>query len=70
MSRPRQYPPDRVHVTLRLPADLHARLIAEADDRDVAANWLACRLLAEGLDRLIPAAEMTLTRPPTERPRT
>jgi hypothetical protein len=56
---------DRITTALRLPVDLHARLHAAAEEREVAVNWLICRLLAEGLDRLIPVSELLLTRADT-----
>lgn len=61
MSRPRREDPDRVTTTVRLPRDLHARLLAEATARDVSANWLIARLLADGVGRLVPVSEMRLT---------
>lgn len=59
MSRPGD---DRVHTMLRLPRDLHARMSEAADERGVALNWLAVRLLNESMDRLIPVDELVLTR--------
>lgn len=47
---------------LRLDADLVERLRQEAEDRDVSVNWLVGKLLAEGLERLIPADEVQWTR--------
>lgn len=47
---------------LRLDAALVQRLRQEAEDRDVPMNWLCGKLLAEGIDRLIPANEVQWTR--------
>ena len=58
----------RENVThLRINPRTWARLKREAADRDVSVNWLAGRLLEDGLGRLLPAAEFRLTRPPEER---
>lgn len=61
MSRPREYD-DRIGTALRIDRDLHERIAAEADARGVSANWLIVRLVAEGLDRLIPVDELRMTR--------
>jgi len=62
MSRPKSYAAPRVSTALRLPVDLHDRIKAAAADRDVSTNWLMERLLADGVDRLIPVDELVLTR--------
>lgn len=48
--------------SLRLTPDLAARLAAAAAGHGVSANWVAERLIKEGLDRLIPPEEFRLTR--------
>lgn len=52
----------RSATCIRLPESLHDRIEAEAKSRGVPMNWLITRLLAEGVERLIPADEMRLTR--------
>lgn len=44
----------RTATGLRLPADLHARLLAAAEERDVSANLLVTKAVTQYLDRLIP----------------
>lgn len=51
----------RRSVSIRLEANLADRLSAAAEERVVSVSWLASRLLAEGIDRLIPADELRLT---------
>lgn len=46
----------------RLPVDLKDALRQAAEDRDVSMNWLATRLIRAGLEDLIPANELKLTR--------
>lgn len=60
MSRPREYD-DRISTALRLPRDLHARLTEAADERDISANWLMTKAIADYLDRLLPADEIVWT---------
>jgi predicted HicB family RNase H-like nuclease len=64
MSRPRRNDDDRVATQVRLPRDLHQRLLEAANDRDLSANYLMTRAIADFLDRLIPADQFTLTRRP------
>lgn len=64
MGRPRTEDPNRMSTQIRMGRDLHGRIQAEADAREVSVNWLVCRLLSEGLDSLRPVAEMRLTRDP------
>lgn len=49
-------------VFLRLPPELKEALREAAEDRDVSMNWLALRLIDDGLKHLIPANELKLTR--------
>lgn len=51
---------------LRVPPELHERLTAEAHARRLNLNYFVTKLLEEGLDRLIPADEFTLTRRRTD----
>lgn len=44
----------RVATALRLPVDLHARLAAVADERDVSVNYLATKAIRRYLDALPP----------------
>lgn len=50
MSRPKSYSDPRITTALRLPVDLHGRLKAEADGRDVSVNWLITRAIERYLD--------------------
>lgn len=59
---PRSTSDDRVHATFRLPEALHARLQAEAEDRDLSMNFLVTKAVEDFLERLIPASEFRLTR--------
>lgn len=52
----------RTSTGVRLPDDLHERLIAAATERDVSANFLVGKAVAQFLDRLIPVDEMKWTR--------
>lgn len=54
---------NRAGLHLRIDADVARRLAEEAEARTLSINFLAGRLLAEGLERLIPVDELTLTRP-------
>lgn len=67
MGRPKREPDGRINTGLRFDPDLHASILAAATEREVSFNWLVSRLCAEGMERLIPASEMRLTTPPTER---
>lgn len=53
-----------VHTTIRLPEHLHERLVEEAADRERSVAWMVSKLVEEGLERLIPAEEFSLTRRP------
>lgn len=55
-----------VQVTVRLPAELVAKLNAAVADLQVGRRWLIERLVAEGLDRL--PASIQLTRQPLPPP--
>jgi hypothetical protein len=49
-------------ITASLPVDLVEKLDAAAAARDVGRRWLIERLLADGVDRLVPIEELRLTR--------
>ena len=58
MTKPR---PPRQGIHVRMNDDLRARVVAEAEARGVSASWFIERLVTEGLERLIPSDEFTLT---------
>lgn len=47
-----------VATNMRLPRELHDRLVQAAAEREVSVNWLAKRAIEHYLDRLIPVDEM------------
>lgn len=49
---------DRVATAVRLPVDLHNRLIGAADERDVSVNYLVVKAVARYLDDLVPLNEV------------
>lgn len=53
---------DRKGIHVRLPDEIRDRVTDEAEARGVSASWFIERLVIEGLQRLIPASEFTLTR--------
>ena len=55
-------PTPKVNLAVRMPPELHERLVAEAEDREVSANWMMNRAIEEFLDRLIPTDELRWTR--------
>ena len=57
--------PDRRTCGWRLSSEVMDRLRAAAAERDLPDQYVAERLIAEGLDRLIPADELRFARPPT-----
>jgi hypothetical protein len=59
MGRPKTYAEQRVPTAVRLPISIYRRLHDAAADRDVSANLLVTRALAEYLDRL-PSVEASL----------
>ncbi len=60
MARPRLYSERRVATAVRLPESIHRRLHDVATDRDVSANLLVTRAVAEYLERL-PSVDATLS---------
>lgn len=61
MARPRVYP-KRTASAIRFSPELHDRLQAAAEERDVSVNWLVNRAVADFLERLIPVDEWRITR--------
>jgi hypothetical protein len=57
-----QPPGQAVHVRVVIVE----RLRAEAEARGVSIAWMTNKLLAEGLERLLPATEFRLTRDPEQ----
>lgn len=53
-------------TTIRLPASMTDELRQAAKERDLSVNHLVTAAVREFLPRLIPADELTLTRPPKE----
>lgn len=51
---------DDAQLYLRCRRELRDRLTAAANDRDVPLNWLAVKLLEEGLANLKPGLELTV----------
>jgi len=64
MSRPKVHG-DRVTTAIRLPVELHGRLLAAADEGDVSANFLIAKAIEDFLPRLVPVSETRLTRSAT-----
>lgn len=63
MARPKKYAETRIATAIRLPISLHRRLHDAAIDRDVSANLLVTRAVADYIDRL-PSAGTVLHLPP------
>lgn len=61
MARPREHD-KRVTINVRMPPELHARLRAAADDREVGVNLLAVHALEHYLEQLRPVDEVLVTR--------
>ncbi len=61
-GRPRRNPA-RVTTAIRFHPEVHERLHAEADAREVSLNWLVNRIISEGLERLVPLDEIRLMKP-------
>ena len=49
-------------ISIRLDPDLYERVSVAAKERRVSKNYLVVRLLEESMDRLVPVAELKLTR--------
>jgi hypothetical protein len=64
MGRPERMTEDRVQTTIRIPAVTIERLHAAATERDISVSQLASKAIADYLDRLVPIAELRLTRDP------
>lgn len=61
MSRPTVYG-ERKTTAIRLPVELHQRLVEAAAEREVAVNRLVIVAIEDMLERLIPVDELRLTR--------
>jgi len=59
MGRPRVSDEKRIATAVRLPESIHRRLQLAASDRDVSANLIITRAVAEYLERL-PSADKSL----------
>ena len=53
----------RTGTAIRFPAELHEQLRVAAEERDLSINFLVVKAVEDFLPRLIPADELTLTRP-------
>lgn len=51
-----------VPTMVRLPEHLHERIVLEAAARERSIAWMVSKLVEEGLERLIPVDEVSLTR--------
>lgn len=52
----------RTSTSIRFPPELHEKLAAAAEERDLSLNFLVVRAVDEFLDRLIPVDEIRWTR--------
>lgn len=52
----------RTSTAVRFKPEIHERLVAAAEERDLSINWLVNRACEEFLDRLIPVEEIRWTR--------
>lgn len=52
----------RLTTGIRFPEQVHERLKAAADERDLSINYLVVKAVEEFLDNLIPVEELRLTR--------
>ena len=53
----------RTATAVRFPEELHDQLVRAADERDLSVNYLVVKAVEQFLPKLIPADELTLTRP-------
>lgn len=60
MARPTEYEP-RISTNVRIPTELADRLHAAAVEREVSANRLITKAIAEYLDRLVPLDDLLRT---------
>ena len=56
----------RHSTAIRFDPDVYDRLVAESEARMASINWVVNRLVAEGLDRIIPVEDMRLTAAPRD----
>lgn len=52
----------RHSTAIRFDAEVYERLVSESEARMVSINWIVNRLVAEGMERMVPVDEMRLTR--------
>lgn len=57
---------DRMQLSVGLPRDLVAAIDAAADERMIGRRLFIEKLLAEGMEALIPVGELRLVRQPDE----
>lgn len=65
MARPRQHG-ERIVTAIRVPVDLHARLVEVCDERDITINGLMVKATQHYLDnvmRPLPAVDHTCGQP-------
>ena len=55
-------PKQRTATAIRFPEEIHEKLVQAAEERDLSVNYLVVKAVADFLPRLIPDAELTLTR--------
>lgn len=53
----------RTTTAIRFPDDLHERLRAAAEERDLSINFLVVKAVEEFVENLIPVEDLRLTRP-------
>lgn len=51
-----------VSTAIRIPTDLHGRLLSEASQRELSINFLVVRAIEDYLQRLIPVDVLISTR--------
>lgn len=56
-------PKARTATAIRFPENLHDELVQAAEERELSVNFLVVKAVKDFLPRLIPADELTLTRP-------
>ena len=55
-------PKSRTTTAIRFPDEVHDRLKAAADERDLSINFLVVKAVEEFLQHLVPVEEFRLTR--------
>lgn len=63
MATPRSTRPKaKLATAIRFPEEVHERLRAAADERDLSLNYMVVKAVEDFLERLIPADQLRLTR--------